>query len=111
MDAIAENESRESPSARHYFVLSYCLLVPTAGTFMFFVSIDHINNDALGFLIASGVYLSSVVLGVLNMARFKKLTERENYWALVVGIILSSVCALLAIGACIFSFAGPPYIC
>jgi hypothetical protein len=109
MSAIAGNQSKTS-SVFGYFVLSYCLLVPFIGTIGLFIVLNHTNHQALVFGGAAGIYLSSLTLGLFSLSTFKKY-GRAEFWGLVVGIVLSGICGLLAVGSCIICCAGLPYIC
>jgi len=100
------NRSEASQGAFGYFVLSFCLLVPTIGTLALFLLLDHLRNDRLALGGAACVYLSSVILGLFSVERFRKHHRRADFSALMVGIVLSGVSGLVAAGALILSYAA-----
>ena len=105
MSDIVANQPKTS-SAFGYFVLSFCLLVPTIGTLVFFILLDHLSNERLAFGGAACVYLSSVILGLFNTKRFREHYGPAEFWALVVGIALSGVSSLVAAGTLLLSYVA-----
>jgi hypothetical protein len=98
-----ENQTPSARSAYRYFVLSYCLFLPAVGALFFLVvspKVFDIINPVWAFAGLTGVYASSVVLGLLSIRRFADVSSRKDCRALIVGIVLSGLCALLAIGLC-----------
>jgi undecaprenyl pyrophosphate phosphatase UppP len=106
MSEFVANQPKTTCSAFGYFVLSFCLLVPTIGTIALFALLDHLNNERLAFGGAACVYLSSVILGLFCIKRFRKYHERTDFWALIVGITLSGISCLVATGALILSYVA-----
>ena len=100
MSEIPGNQSKTASGAFSYFVLSYCLLVPTIGTLASIILLDQMNEE-LALAGTACVYLSSIVLGSLNIKRFRKNYERAEFWALIVGIILSGLSCLVAVAVLI----------
>ena len=105
MSAIATHQPKTTCSALDYFVLSFCLLVPTIGTLVFFMLLDHLGHERLAFGVAACVYLSSVILGLFSSKRLREY-GRAEFWALVAGIVLSGVSALVTAGAMILSYVA-----
>ena len=95
MNEITENKLPKTSTALGYFILSYCLLVPTAGTLVFYLVSGNFDSPIPPFVAAICFYLSSVIVGLLGLTRFAMLFKREERWGLIVGIILSSICGLL----------------
>ncbi len=91
MSEIVPNQSKTKSSAFDWFVLSFCLLVPTIGTLVFFILMDHLRNDRLAVGGAACVYLSSAILGLFSAKRFKVHHEPADFWALIVGIAMCGV--------------------
>ncbi len=87
------------------FVLVYCLLVPIVGTLVSLFLLNSINED-LAIAGTACLYLSSTVIGTLSLKRFRSNREPVEFWTLVVGLGLSSVCLLAAIAALIFHRAA-----
>jgi hypothetical protein len=103
MSEIVVNHPKTTCSAFGYFVLSFCLLVPTIGTIALFVVLDYLSNERLALGGAICIYLSSVILGLFSVKSFRKYSGRADLWALIVGIALSGICGLATAGALIFS--------
>jgi hypothetical protein len=106
MSEIVVNQPKATCGAFGYFVLSFCLLVPTIGTLAFFVLLDHLSNERLAFDGAACVYLSSVILGLFGIKRFRKCYGRAGFSALIVGIALSGISGLVAAGVLILSYVA-----
>jgi len=106
MSEIVGNQPKTTSSPFDYIVLSLCLLVPTIGTFVFFILLDHLRHERLAFGGAASVYLSSLILGLSRTKRFREYHGRAEFWALIVGIALSGVSGLVAIGALILIYAA-----
>jgi MFS family permease len=105
MSEIVVNQPRTS-SAFGYFVLSFCLLVPTIGTFVFFILLDHLGHERLALGLAACICMSSVILGLSSTKRFKTHYGHAEFWALIVGIVLSGVSGLAAAGTMILSYVA-----
>src|SRR5690242_2467933 len=105
MSDMAANQLKSASSAFGYFVLSFCLVIPTIGTIVFFILLDHFPNERLAFGGMACVYLSSVILGLLSAKRFKHY-GRAELWALIVGMVLSGASGLVAIGTMILSYVA-----
>jgi hypothetical protein len=98
-------DSEPSSEGVSCFVLLYCLFVPIVGTIASVFLLDLINEElAIGG--TACLYLSSTILGVLHVKRFKEFRDRVEFWALIVGIILSGICCLVAVAALIFHRAA-----
>lgn len=102
---MAADQLKSASSAFGYFVLSFCLAVPTIGTIVFFILLDHFANERLAFGGMACVYLSSVILGLLSAKRFRQY-GRAEFWALIVGIVLNGVSGLMAVGTMILSYVA-----
>jgi hypothetical protein len=101
-------DSRKPSSAFGYFVLSYCLLVPFVGTIALFIVLDR-AKDAYVFGGAAAFYFSGMVVGLFNLATIKNY-GRVEFWASVVGIVLSGFFGMLSIGASVISLIGLPFL-
>jgi uncharacterized membrane protein YbhN (UPF0104 family) len=106
MSDIAVNQLKKTSGAFGYFVLSFCLLVPTIGTFVFFMLLEHLGHERLAFGVAACICLSSVILGLSNTNRFRNHYGRAEFRALIVGIVLSGVSGLAAAGTMILSYVA-----
>ena len=106
MNDIAANQPKTTSGPFGYFILSFCLLVPTIGTFVFFMLLDHLGDERLTIGGAACLDLSSVILGLFNTKRFGEHYGRAEFWALVVGIVLSGVSGLVATGVLILSYVA-----
>src|SRR5690349_19844209 len=93
-------------TAFDYFVLSFCLLVPTIGTLVFVILLDTFSDERLTIGIAACVYLSSAFLGLFKTKRFRQCYGRPEFWALIVGTVLCGVSSMVAAGALILSYAA-----
>jgi hypothetical protein len=100
------SESNTTSDPVDYAILSFCLLVPTVGTIAFFVLLDQVPNERVTLGVATAIYLSSFLLGVLNIKRFKAHHPRGKSWALMAGIALSGISGLVAGGALFLSSAA-----
>jgi hypothetical protein len=106
---MSASSNNQNPSNTFgYFVLSYCLLVPFAGSITLFIVLDH-AKDGLVFGGAAAFYFSGLVLGLFNLHTIKKYGLVE-FWACVVGIVLSGICGILSVGASVISLIGLPFI-
>ena len=106
MSEIVANQPKTTSSAFGYFVLSFCLLVPTVGPLVFFILLDRLGHERLAFGVAACICLSSVILGLSSTKRFRKHFGRAEFWALIVGIVLSGVSGLAAAGTMILSYVA-----
>lgn len=105
MNDFPAKESQPPSEGLSCFVLMYCLLVPIVGTLVSLILLNFINED-LTIAGTACLYLSSVVLGVLYVRRFKEYRDRVEFWTLVVGTSLSGICFLVAVAALIFHQAA-----
>src|SRR5262249_10561126 len=106
MSEIVASQTKTTSSVFGYFVLSFCLLVPTVGTLVFFVLLDHASHERLAMGSAACVYLSSVALGLFSSKRLREYLGRAEFRALIVGIVLSGVSGIVAAGALILSYVA-----
>ena len=106
MSETTANQPKTSPNAFGYFVLLFCILVPTIGTFVFFVILDHLSHERLAFGGAACVYLGSVILGLSSAKKFRECYGRAEFWTLITAVVLSGISGLVAAGAMILSYAA-----
>ena len=99
MGYIGTNQPKRSPGAFVYFVLSFCLLVPTVGPLVFFIVLYHVENSQLAFGVAACVCLMSVILGLFGVKRFREYNRHAEFWFLIVGVALCGIVGLMAAGA------------
>jgi hypothetical protein len=82
------------------FVLVYCLFVPIGGTVISLFLLNSINED-LAIAGMACLYLSSTILGAINVKQFRQNRDRVEFWTLVIGMSLSGICFLIAVAALI----------
>jgi hypothetical protein len=105
MNEFPAKEPQPPSEALSCFILLYCLLVPIIGTLASLFLLNLINED-LAIAGTACLYLSSVILGLFNVRRFKEYRDRVEYRTLVMGISLSCVCFLIAVAGLIFHLAA-----
>ena len=105
MTEIAVNQPK-TRNAFDYFVLFFCLLVPTIGTLGLLVLLDRLSNERLVLCGTVCVYFSSVILGLFSAKRFRKNHGGADFWALIVGTVLSGISGLVAAGVLILSYVA-----
>jgi hypothetical protein len=106
MNEAGANQTKTMPLAFDYFVLTFCILVPTIGTLTFVLLLDYVSNGCLLLGGAIFVYLSSITLGLFNAKRFKNNHGRGETWTLIIFTGLSGISALVTIGVVILIYVA-----
>ena len=77
MSEVTANQPKTTSAAFDYFVLSFCILVPTLGTLVLLALLDHlVGHEHVALGVIGFVYLSSVILGLY-------VSHHRDFWCLI----------------------------